>query len=122
MDYINDETGKDALVPGFQPLLLSGYNTTIKKELEAGHNVIAHPCVAYTKDFWLKHGPYTNTIPREDFLLWKSSLAAGAKLHIVPEILLHYRIHENQIVAQKNNKAETQGDITKVRKVYVKTK
>jgi len=59
---------------------------------------MAHPCVAYTKKFWLNYGPYfPEEIPREDKNLWIRSYQNGAKLHIIKEPLLFYRVHEKQV-------------------------
>lgn len=59
---------------------------------------LAHPCVCYTKNFWLKYGPYIpEEIPREDKNLWIRSYNLGAKLYIIKEPLLFYRLHEKQV-------------------------
>jgi len=76
-------------------------NRDVWKELNAGHNVICHPGVAYTKNFWRKYGPYEDAIPLEDLLLWQKSINKGARIGIVPQVLVHYRIHKNQIVAKE---------------------
>lgn len=64
-------------------------------------NVIAHPAVCYSKKFWLKNKYDTTKTPQEDLFLWKNSIESGFKFAIHPEILLYYRIHENQ-VSNKN--------------------
>jgi hypothetical protein len=98
MDYIEDVNGVDQLVgEGYQPDKLSCFNGSIKKELEADNNVIAHPAVVFTKNFYLTHGPYCDMIPREDLILWKKAARAGARFYIVSETLLHYRIHKNRV-------------------------
>lgn len=61
------------------------------------HNMIAHPCVAYTKRFWDAGLKYNNIKPMEDMDLWKRACLKGLRLGIVPEELLFYRRHENQI-------------------------
>jgi hypothetical protein len=59
---------------------------------------IAHPCVCYSKNFWLKYGPYIpNEIPREDKNLWVRSYNNGAKLYIIKDVLLFYRLHNKQV-------------------------
>lgn len=69
----------------------------INNNLREENNIICHPGVAYTRDFWLKHGPYPNNIPREDLDLWKKAVNNGANIGIVPEVLVSYRRHKNQI-------------------------
>ena len=73
-------------------------NEYIKLKLNTNDNVIAHPCVCYTRNFWLgtKTG-YPDAIPREDLLLWKRMINEGMKFFILPHYLLFYRIHGNQI-------------------------
>ena len=59
---------------------------------------LAHPCVAYTQKFWLNYGHYIpQEIPREDKNLWIRSYQNGAKLYIIKEPLLFYRIHDKQV-------------------------
>ena len=69
----------------------------IKKEFQRNHNIIAHPCVCYTKRFWKLVGPYPNKIPREDLILFKrASCNNKIKMHISKKFLLYYRIHNSQ--------------------------
>jgi glycosyltransferase involved in cell wall biosynthesis len=70
---------------------------SIIDSLRANHNIIAHPCVAYSKNFWDGNKYSENDIPLEDFKLWKSSIEKGFKFYICEEKLLYYRIHENQV-------------------------
>lgn len=74
---------------------------SIKYNLDNNHNIIAHPCVAYSKKFWLKNKYDANKIPKEDLLLWKKAINEGFKFFIHPKELLFYRIHDNQISANK---------------------
>jgi hypothetical protein len=70
----------------------------VSLNLEADHNVIAHPAVAYGRKFWVDGNRYNQgEIPREDLLLWKRSLSNGSKFIIHPDELLFYRLHQNQI-------------------------
>lgn len=70
------------------------------EQLAANHNIVAHPAVIITNGFWKKYGPYDpTTIPKEDLLLWQKALSMGAKIRIVPKVLLNYRIHDKQITA-----------------------
>ena len=70
----------------------------IKENLEAGHNVIAHPSVCYNKRFWAdKENRYDiNKTPKEDLDLWIRSIRRGYKFGIHKDLLLYYRIHKNQ--------------------------
>lgn len=65
-------------------------------EARRGHNIIAHPVVAYSRNFWLTCNRYDeNSLGDEDFKLWKQSYGKY-KFVIEPAHLLYYRIHSNQ--------------------------
>ena len=71
---------------------------TMEGLFNRGITPIAHPCVCYTKDFWVKYGKYNpSEIPMEDKLLWVRSYEKGAKLHILKTPLLYYRLHQKQV-------------------------
>jgi hypothetical protein len=72
---------------------------SIRGNLLAEHNVIAHPSVAYSRKFWEdENNRYgENDIPHEDLILWTKSIHKGYSFFIVPEPLLFYRKHSNQI-------------------------
>jgi len=76
-------------------------NGDIKMNLDKDHNVIANPCVVFSKNFW--DNPLNrydiNSIGREDLDLWKDSIARGYKFYIHDEELLLYRIHNNKASA-----------------------
>lgn len=78
---------------------LAGLSTTdIKTLFKHDITPIAHPCVCYTKAFWLTYGPYIpSEIPREDKNLWVRSYNNGAKLYIIKDVLLYYRLHKKQV-------------------------
>lgn len=68
------------------------------KEAERNHNIIAHPVLCYSKNFWVncdKLNPLD--IPRDDFELWKKSYKRGFKFIILPDFLLFQRMHTNNI-------------------------
>jgi hypothetical protein len=97
--YIEEKDGQDIRCQG-QPIVLS--DTNVDERLRIDWNVIAHPCVCMTRNFWDKYGPYdVNAIPREDLNLWKKANQNGAKFKIIDKNLLFYRIHNNQICATK---------------------
>lgn len=79
-------------------------NGDIKTCLNRDLNVIAHPCVAYSKNFWkdpLNRYDITK-IGREDLELWKDSINRGYKFYIHDEVLLYYRIHGNKVSGNPN--------------------
>lgn len=77
----------------------------IGKNLIDGHNVIAHPSVAFSKNFWKNNRYIPSEIPREDFLLWKRASEGGFKMFIVNEYLLNYRLHSSQITGDNSDVA-----------------
>jgi hypothetical protein len=75
----------------------------IESNLEKGNNIIAHPCVAYSKKFWESNRYNSSEIPEEDMLLWKRGINGGFKFHICDEVLLNYRLHHNQVTGDNEN-------------------
>ena len=73
------------------------HDRDIATELFNNHNIISHPGVMMTKGFWDRNKYYvTNQLGYEDMRLWQKAVYNGEKMVILPEILLHYRIHDNQ--------------------------
>lgn len=73
---------------------------SIKRNLDKNHNVIAHPCIAIGKKFWdLKFRYNENLVGKEDLDLWKRAIDS-TNFYILPDYLLFYRIHENQITKE----------------------
>lgn len=72
----------------------------IKDELNRDHNILAHPVITFTKEFWNKYKYYEDRLQVEDLLLWKKAINNNAKIAIVPEYLLMYRLHPQQITAE----------------------
>ncbi len=74
-------------------------------DLEAsnGHNIISHPSVCYSRNFWTTCTRLISSeIPRDDFELWKRSYKNNLyKFAILPDYLLNYRIHNSKISAEK---------------------
>jgi len=70
--------------------------------LKNNHNVIAHPSVGMSKEFWLdKDNRYDiSKVPAEDLDLWKRSIDKHM-FYIVDEVLLFYRIHKQQESSKK---------------------
>ena len=97
--YIEEDDETDKITTF---MLMSMHFSDIENQLMSNHNIIAHPSVAYSKRFWLGGNSYdTEKVPEEDLALWKKMKSAGYKFYIIPEILLFYRIHKNQ-VSHKN--------------------
>jgi len=78
---------------------------SIEKSLIGGHNVIAHPVVAFSKNFWKNHRYDPSEVPLEDFLLWKRAVSNGIKISIVNDYLLNYRLHSMQITGDNSEGA-----------------
>ena len=93
--YINEEGGFKL------NLVLSQHNNNIKNELDSNHNVISHPSVAYSRNFWENNKYDITKTPEEDLDLWKRASGENYKFYIIPEFLLTYRIHENQVSTKK---------------------
>ena len=75
MCYIEERGGTDTTIKYIN--LSEGGN--IGNSLKGGHNVIAHPSVAFSKNFW-KHNRYNpDEVPLEDFLLWQRAFENGFK-------------------------------------------
>jgi len=74
----------------------------IRENLMKNHNVIAHPCVSYSKRFWESNRYKIEEIPEEDLNLWKRSIENGFKFHICDEVLLNYRLHNNQVTGNNS--------------------
>lgn len=72
------------------------HDLDIGAQLNSRHNIIAHPAVCYSKQFWKKARYNPNEIPYEDMYLWQRSLPYF-KFKILPDNLLFYRLHNNSI-------------------------
>lgn len=68
---------------------------SIESNLEKNNNVIAHPCVCYSRKFIANNRYDENHVPTEDLKLWKETYKKY-KFFIIDEELLYYRIHEKQ--------------------------
>lgn len=90
--YVTDFYGEDMITKSF---LFDKMD--IQFELDKDHNVIAHPCVCYSKKFIENNRYNSQGVPREDLDLWKESIHNGFKFKILEPILLYYRIHSNQV-------------------------
>lgn len=98
IEYIKEVENKDEV---FFDLNLRRFKTQkdmSEQILNNNNNVIANPTVLYTSKFLQENNLDVNipNVNEEDFDLWKRTINKY-KFGIVPEILLKYRIHENQI-------------------------
>jgi len=86
----------------------------IVNEFNRDHNIIAHPCVCYTKRFWNLVGPYKHVVPKEDLEIFKrAALDKRINIHITRKKLLYYRIHNNQIgTDERIEKLKKEGRVT----------
>lgn len=65
-------------------------------ESNNNHNIIAHPVLLYSKNFWTTCSKLkSHEIPRDDFELWRRSYDKY-KFIVIPEYLLYYRVHKNK--------------------------
>lgn len=73
-------------------------------------NCVMHPTVMFRKDSIVKFNFFYNPLkePAEDYDLWLRLLQKG-KLHNIPENLLAYRFHSNQVTKLDSNR---QKDLT----------
>lgn len=78
------------------------HNMDIEKELSKSNNIIAHPSVVYSKNFWKNMRYKPEEIPFEDMKLWKRALMMGHRIKIVEECLLFHTIHENSVCSSNN--------------------
>lgn len=99
--YITEEGDDDIFVVN---KYIKSYGD-IESNLKIGHNLIAHPVVAFTKDFWKNNRYNPEEIPGEDLLLWCRAISEGYKFYIHDDVLLNYRLHENQITGNNSSSA-----------------
>jgi hypothetical protein len=97
--YIEEINGEDIVT--FTKNIKS--NTEIKLNLERGHNVIAHPVVGYSRKFWKSNKYFPEEIPFEDLNLWKRAINSGFTFYIHDDVLLFYRLHQNQITGNNSS-------------------
>lgn len=73
-------------------------------ELRKGHNIIAHPVVAYTKEAWMKgHRYIPSEIPLEDLKMWQRMIK-DCRITILSDCLLFHRVHDNSVCQNPNNR------------------
>jgi hypothetical protein len=74
------------------------HDRDIIKEAAKEHNILAHPVLCYSREFWLNCDRLQEKeIPFDDFMLWKRSYKKNFKFIILPYFLLFQRIHSNNV-------------------------
>lgn len=110
-----EEMGEDDKITHYLDIKKSG---DIKKNLDNNNNIIAHPCVSYSKKFWESNRYNIEEIPEEDFKLWKRGIDSGFKFYICDEVLLNYRLHKNQITGGESYAAiQAEGDMRREERI-----
>lgn len=90
---------------GRQTFVSRFHEKNLRVELSRDRNIIVHPGVCYSRKFWLECGGYNpDEIPCEDMRLWQRSLKKGLKFFILPDVLVYYRIHDNNVSKERRRK------------------
>jgi glycosyltransferase involved in cell wall biosynthesis len=74
---------------------LPNTDAAIKRALPL-RTIFCHPAVAVRRQFLLEMRGYLGGFASEDTDLWLRAVRVGAKMRNLPDLLLRYRIHENQ--------------------------
>lgn len=78
------------------------------------HNAFIHPSVMFRKDVFTEVGGYKSFFHRvEDYELW-TRMVKRHRGGNIPEILLRYRLHENQVTRKHHSKMIFMGIIVRV--------
>jgi hypothetical protein len=101
MCYFEERDGADTTLKYFNFFEMG----PAEKSLTEGNNVIAHPVVAFSKNFWNSNRYDPSEVPLEDFLLWKRAASNDMKISIVNDYLLNYRLHSSQITGDNSGVA-----------------
>lgn len=88
-NYINSD---NKIIGTFRPQVSS---TDIRRWFFL-QSQISHPSVAFKRDLWIKMRGYMTSFASEDYDLWLRSILVGELIENIPEVLLSYRIHNNQ--------------------------
>ena len=99
-DVISSDFSYIQEVEDVHDLIILNMNVRQYKDINAtlkyNKNIIAHPCVCYSKNFIKDNRYNSNIIPEEDWDLWKRT-CDKYKFLIIDEVLLFYRRHDKQI-------------------------
>lgn len=80
----------------FKKMNMTG-SGSIEINLKRNHNVIAHPCVCFSKSFFDSGLRYKDFLGYEDLDLWKRACEQGKRFFILEDYLLNYRLHVKQV-------------------------
>ncbi len=69
----------------------------IGAELAKDHNMLCHPVILMSANFWKSNRYDPSEIPVEDMNLWKRGIAAGYKFIILPDVLCYHRLHNQSV-------------------------
>ncbi|MBU6430028.1 MAG: hypothetical protein KGR26_13520, partial [Cyanobacteria bacterium REEB65] len=73
------------------------HDRDIPRELRRGHNVLCHPSIAFSRNFWRDCSRYRNDeLPAEDLALWQREMHR-CKYVITPEVLCFHRHHSGSV-------------------------
>lgn len=79
-------------------------------------NIIHHPTVIMTAEILNKVGGYRNYPCAQDYDLWLRMKCVGARMHMMPEKLIQYRVRQASTTIQKRYKQSCTGEY--IRKLY----
>lgn len=75
---------------------------SVGQQFQRNHNIISHPGVVYSANFWRKCPKLDPVmIPRDDMMLWIWGYEHGYKFKIVPHTLVYHRIHSGSVAAPR---------------------
>ena len=71
---------------------------SVREQILKKQNVVNHPGVCFSRQFWKENLKYRDELPHEDLALWYH-VVKESRLHmaVINQNLVYYRIHNNQI-------------------------
>lgn len=79
-------------------------------------NAIHHPTVIMSAELFHKVGGYRDYPCAQDYDLWLRMKCAGARMHMMPEKLIQYRVRQNSTTVQKRYRQSCTGEY--IRQLY----
>jgi hypothetical protein len=73
----------------------------IKLQLSLNNNILCHPVICYSANYWKGNRYIPESIPYEDLLLWKRSID-NYKFVILEDVLCFHRLHSNSVCQSEN--------------------
>ena len=80
------------------------YNDKQLSALLPYRNIVHHPTAIMTAEIFRKVGGYRNYPCAQDYDLWLRMKCAGARMHMMPQKLIRYRVRQTSTTAQKRYK------------------